>query len=145
MPQKKTKNQLTKKTKKKSEQKNLNQISQISASYSGPIPPPEILNKYNEFLPGAADRIISMAERQSAHRQEIEKIVIKSSTRDSMLGLIFGLTIGLAGLAGSAYCITSGYQVGGSIIGVVDLVSLVGVFVYGAKQQRTKRENKKDG
>ena len=37
--------------------------------FSGPLPHPEDLAKYEQVLPGAADRIISMAEQQAAHRQ----------------------------------------------------------------------------
>jgi uncharacterized membrane protein len=31
--------------------------------HRGPIPDPETLKKYNEVLPGAADRIFAMAEK----------------------------------------------------------------------------------
>ena len=36
----------------------------IESEFSGPIPPPNIMRGYEEILPGAADRILSMAERQ---------------------------------------------------------------------------------
>jgi uncharacterized membrane protein len=40
-------------------------ILRIAATrFSGPLPPPEALAKYNDILPGAADRIITMAEHQ---------------------------------------------------------------------------------
>ena len=39
---------------------------------SGPLPPPEMLAQYEEILPGAAERILSMAERQAEHRQKLE-------------------------------------------------------------------------
>jgi uncharacterized membrane protein len=120
----------------------INSTLQVSAQYSGPIPPPEILNRYNELLPGAADRIIAMAEAQAKHRQTLEQIAIKSGARDSMLGLIFGLTIGLAGISGSVFCIINGYQAGGTILGTGSLASLVGVFVYGSRQRREERERK---
>ena len=46
------------------------QITQIQhASFSGPIPPPNILAGYNAIEPGLADRIMKMAEHQS----EIDK------------------------------------------------------------------------
>ena len=35
-----------------------------SEMYSGPIPPPEALARYEEIQPGAADRILKMAEKQ---------------------------------------------------------------------------------
>ena len=63
--------------------------------HSGPLPAPQILLQYNQIIPGAADRIIVMAEQQASHRQKLEQIVVKSGARDSLLGLIFGLIIGL--------------------------------------------------
>lgn len=42
-----------------------------SASFSGPIPPPAILHQYDAVIPGAAERILKMAEEQSKHRQEL--------------------------------------------------------------------------
>jgi len=39
-----------------------------AASFSGPLPPPPMFREYEDVLPGAGDRILSMAERQAAHR-----------------------------------------------------------------------------
>ena len=39
---------------------------------SGPIPSPQILQQYNNIVPGAAERIIRMAEKQSDHRMALE-------------------------------------------------------------------------
>ena len=47
-------------------------IKHESSSFSGPLPPPVMLREYNEVQPGMADRIVAMAEKQSAHRLEIE-------------------------------------------------------------------------
>jgi uncharacterized membrane protein len=35
----------------------------VAASFQGPLPPPSILRGYDEITPGAAERIIAMAER----------------------------------------------------------------------------------
>ena len=43
-----------------------------SEMYSGPIPPPEALARYEEIQPGAADRILKMAEKQQEHRMALE-------------------------------------------------------------------------
>ncbi|HQH25465.1 MAG TPA: DUF2335 domain-containing protein [Bacteroidales bacterium] len=37
-------------------------------AYSGPVPAPEALEKYNQVIPDGADRIMKMAENQSNHR-----------------------------------------------------------------------------
>lgn len=36
----------------------------IKETFSGPLPTPEDFGKYNQILPGAADRILKMAEKQ---------------------------------------------------------------------------------
>lgn len=40
--------------------------------HQGPLPPQEEFAGYERTLTGAADRILTMAERQSEHRQQIE-------------------------------------------------------------------------
>jgi uncharacterized membrane protein len=111
-------------------------------SHSGPLPPPAILDQYDQVAPGTAERIISMAENQMLHRQEIEKQVISSEIEDSKRGLHYGLLIGLVAVIGGTTCIALGKQVGGSIIGGTGLTGLVGVFVYGSRQRRKEREIK---
>ena len=44
----------------------------ITEGYSGPIPPPNALRLYEDILEGSANRIITMAENQSSHRQRME-------------------------------------------------------------------------
>ncbi len=70
-------------------------VEQMSASFSGPLPPPNILSGYEKVLPGSADRIIKMAETQIAHRQGLEKEVIKSNIKNEKVGmwLAFSLTV----------------------------------------------------
>src|SRR5258708_6290391 len=49
--------------------------------YSGPLPPPEMLVGYNDAFPGCAERIVAMAERQSQHRQDMEKTDLHGPNR----------------------------------------------------------------
>ena len=51
-------------------------MEMAKAEFSGPIPPPSIIEGYERVLPGSADRIISMAEKQSEHRQKMEDKMI---------------------------------------------------------------------
>ena len=45
------------------------QIHSTTMSYQGPLPPPEDLEQYNQTLPGAAERILSMAEKEQQIRE----------------------------------------------------------------------------
>lgn len=101
-----------------------------------------MLREYDSILPGAADRIITMAEAQSRHRQQLESNVIMSDIANARTGLHYGLIIGLVSIIGGCVCIALGQQIGGSIIGGTGLTSLVGVFVYGTRERRKEREKR---
>src|SRR3989338_6291096 len=117
-------------------------VTEVSQSFSGPLPPPEILRKFDEVVPGAAERIIKMAEDQSIHRKELEKKVIDSDIARSKWGQILGFVIAIAGLAVSAIVVVYGSAIAGGIIGVGTLASLVGVFMYGSKTRSEERKVK---
>ncbi len=107
-------------------------------SYAGPLPLATELDAYERTCPGAADRIIAMAENQSKHRQDIEKITVKTNARNSTIGVIIGGLIGISAIFGGVYIITSGYQISGYATMLTPLAGLVGVFIYG------KRSNKEE-
>ncbi len=109
--------------------------------YQGPIPTPDVLKKYNVLLPGAADRILSMAEKEADHRHkmeeralEIESEDLKARARDSRWGQIFGFFIGIFTVVAGAYTATQGYQWPGGLIGTSGVLGLVSVFVIGRKR-----------
>ncbi|HEY4526937.1 MAG TPA: DUF2335 domain-containing protein [Candidatus Paceibacterota bacterium] len=114
-----------------------------STSYSGPLPHPETLRMFDQVVPGAAERIIKMAEDQSNHRKELEKKVIESDIARSRLGQILGFAIAIVGLVVSAIVSIYGNAIAGGIIGVGTLASLVGVFMYGATTRSREREDKR--
>lgn len=108
---------------------------------AGPLPPPAVLKQYDDIVPGAADRILTMAESQSRHRRDLETKVINADTRNARLGLIFGFLIGMTGVVGGIVVILGGQgQILGGFISVGALAALVGVFVYGSTQRRKERE-----
>lgn len=92
---------------------------QISSTFEGPIPPPALLREYNQILPGAAERIIAMAENEGRHRQALEnkavdanieaqkeqlsinKQQVTSTFRSDTLGQTFGFLISAGCIVGS--------------------------------------------
>lgn len=76
---------------KNSPKKSVNASLQIrkESSYSGPIPDPESLAKYEQISPGFAERIMTMAEEESHHRRRNENRLVKSSVTMAILGIIF--------------------------------------------------------
>lgn len=114
----------------------------IHASFSGPIPPPALLQKYDSIVPGAAERILKMAELQSSHRRELEKTVITSGIALSKWGQVLGFIIAIFGLCVAAFVAVYGNAFAGGAIGVGTLASLVGVFMYGSKTRSKERREK---
>ncbi len=108
---------------------------------SGPLPPPDILKGYEDIIPGAATRILKMAERQSEHRMNLEKTIVDSDSKMGLLGLTAAFLLSAMIIVGSVYVIANGYAWAGvSMIGI-NVASLAGVFVYGSKTRRTSEGN----
>ncbi len=116
--------------------------TEFSAQFAGPLPPPDMLAAYDRVVPGAAERILKMAEEQSRHRQAIEEKVISASIQKSKTGLWFGFIIGLGGLATSCTIALAGQPGWGSFMGLGSLAVLSSVFVYGSQQQKKERREK---
>jgi uncharacterized membrane protein len=118
--------------------------SQITTAemYVGPIPPASEMQKYEEICPGLSNRIMAMAESQSSHRQQIELIVIKTSSRNSTLGVVFAFIIAIAFLLVGGFCIYLDKTLIGSLFGGVGLSAVVGAFIYGTRSNRAERQEK---
>lgn len=106
------------------------------AVFSGPLPPPELLERYNQVLPGAAERIIAMAEKQSSHRQNIEKEVISGNVFSQKMGLILGFALAMTAIAGGIWLASKGMATEGLAMILSALAAPAGVFVYAKHQQR---------
>ncbi|MFN6943506.1 MAG: DUF2335 domain-containing protein [Cytophagaceae bacterium] len=110
--------------------------------HSGPLPPPEVLEKYSAIIPNGAERIMQMAENQNSHRIAIEKSAIKSQSNQSFLGQIFGFTIGIVALLAAWHLAINGHNAVAGIIGGTTVVGLVSVFIIGKTSQSKQLEKK---
>ena len=107
----------------------------ISAQeFSGPIPPPNILRGYEDICEGAANRIISMAEKQEKHRHEMERKGQKGIFISEYLGALFAFVVSLVAIASAIFCIIKGHSITGTIIGAFPLSSIVLYFIRGRKR-----------
>ena len=104
-------------------------IGQQLVQYSGPLPPAEELKAYEDAVPGAAERILAMAEKQSEHRQAAEMKIIETESRDSLLGIVFAFVLGVGCLiAGGAiaFLIPEGAgAIFGAMLGMSGMGSIV--------------------
>ena len=96
-----------------------------------PLPSPDAVQRYEQVLPGAADRIMKLLEGQAEHRMDMETALVEGALRTERLGQVFGLSIVIVVFAVSAWLINGGHGISGTVLGVTDLVALIAVFLRG--------------
>ena len=99
--------------------------------WSAPIPSPDSMRKYEEVLSGSVDRILAMAERESATRQSIdmEAVVndrkrVDAMRREIRRGQVLFTVISLAAFGVTAYCAYLGEAWVAGIFGCGTLASI---------------------
>ena len=112
--------------------------------FSGPLPHPEDLAKYEQVLPGAADRIIRMAEQQAAHRQNLEKAVIFANVTIQKWGLGSAFVLAMTAIGGGIWLTAKGMSGAGLTAIISALAALVGVFIYGKSGQKKELREKSE-
>lgn len=106
---------------------------QVKAEFSGPLPPPDALEKYEQVSPGAAERIIAMAEAEISHRHELEKSLVNNESKQTSNGQICAVTLGALAIIFGAIAGILGAQWTGSVIGGLVVVGLVSAFIRGRR------------
>jgi len=110
--------------------------------FSGPLPHPDLLKGYNGAFPGCAERVMAMAERQSAHRQQLERIVVEGNCNAQTRGQWFAFILAFVIICGGVYLLAKGKSVEGFAAIIFAVGSLIAVFIYGRTEQRKEREAK---
>ena len=106
--------------------------------YRGPLPPPEAFAQYEATLPGTAERILAMAERQAAHDQSVEKAAITGGSVKAYLGLVIGALLAFFFIACGTFLVYNDHDWAGATMIVSSLVGLVSVFVYATQTRRAE-------
>lgn len=112
-------------------------------SFSGPIPHPRIMAGYEQVLPGSANRILKMAERQQEHRFGLESSSINSQLKSNRMGQLFGFILScLVIIAGIVLFILSMPIMGVCLIAGMVFV-LATLFLGGKLNIKADLKNKK--
>ncbi|HEW97243.1 MAG: hypothetical protein DRR16_03435 [Candidatus Parabeggiatoa sp. nov. 3] len=98
---------------------------------TGPIPPPEILQGYEQILPGSAERILVMAEEDAKHEHALEKSALHLASEEIKRGQLYGLIIGILAFVTSIIALALGSEKAAITLGGTTVVGLVAVFVIG--------------
>jgi len=113
-------------------------VSITQETFVGPMPPPEVIERYNQTHPGAAGIIFGEYKAQGEHRRDLESRVVRSNIRNATLGQFMGFILLGGIIAGGVFLAHEGRDLAG--FGAIVTAVVGGVFLL-LKAQRTKREN----
>lgn len=102
-----------------------------------PLPPPDILSRYDEIVPGATDRLLRMVEDESSHRRKLENRQLDSEIAEAHRGQWMAFVITVFTIAIGAYTALQGAQIPGALIGTGGVIGLAAVFIYGRKRRQS--------
>ena len=101
----------------------------ISAHWSGPLPPPSELEKIDQIIPGGADRLLRMAEKEQARR-------IEDAKRGQYLG--WSLAAGAVVAAAVVSLCQGPWQVSVALVGI-PVLGAVHALIQGRREKSGKR------
>jgi uncharacterized membrane protein len=110
------------------------------SQYSGPIPPPESLEYYENILPGAADRILRMAEENARCFREANLTQLSTATvveqnrhQETRRGQNFAMATVLSMSALAGLSLLCGYPAVAGTICSITVIGVVAIFITGKK------------
>jgi uncharacterized membrane protein len=105
-------------------------VQHIQTLHQGPLPRPEDFEAYEQVLRGAADRILRMAEKQAAHRQDLESRALKGDLMKEMMGTILAYITFGGSMFGAVYLLLHDKPIQSLAALVVGLGSAFGPKIY---------------
>ena len=121
--------------------------SQISITqqdrFQGPIPPPELIERYDALVPGTAKRLIDLAVEESLHRRAIESNTNQANIaaqrkqgeiasyqtravfRSDMLGQAAGAIVSLGCIGGAVYLGLNNHEVAAAALCAIPLAAVI--------------------
>lgn len=116
----------------------------LHASFEGPLPPPELLARYNDAVSRGAERIMAMAESQIQHRQHLERAVIQGNVDAQRRGQHYAFILALVAIVGGMILIAFDKKTAGIVAIISALAALFGMFIFGRVAQSKERRQKRD-
>ena len=113
-----------------------------SIKYSGPLPPPVLLGQYDQVLPGCAERIVQLTEKQSSHRQELEALVIRANIRHRSVAMWLSFVVMLVFGYWGYSLILQGHSAVGLTQVILALLAPASTSIHNAISERKERLEK---
>lgn len=113
-------------------------------SHSGPLPPPAQLREYDAVLPGLAERIVRLTEREQEHRHQIVDLTVRRSARLRDRGQLLGMLALVLVLAFGGLLIWAGQPATAGAVAIALVIGVVSIFVIGRRADLKEVEATRD-
>lgn len=114
----------------------------VHKSHSGPLPPPEDFEHYEQTLPGLANRITALTEREQGHRHKMERWAMIMEFITHLFGQSGSLiALGLL-LAAVIYMAQIGQSMPSAVIGAIGVI-VVGYLQFSARRANRPQQDEK--
>jgi uncharacterized membrane protein len=97
-------------------------------SYSGPLPPSSEFAQYEKALPGAAERILALAEKEVEHRHKADNKVIEKTFRFNNIGQMLSFILSVLSLGAVCLCVVlsqPGASIAPALIAIPSILSVI--------------------
>lgn len=97
--------------------------------HQGPLPTPRYLVQYEQALPGAAERIVSMAEAEQKHRHKCENRLVGGEVTLKFIGQALAFVSLILMMVLIGYMTWLGHAKAAATLGAVMVTGVVGLFL----------------
>jgi uncharacterized membrane protein len=126
----------------KGEQQPQQVVSMQAQFTSSPVPPAELLEGYNSAIPNGAERLFTLVEAQSIHRQKIESKVVDGQSKRSDRGQVFAFILALCFGGVAVYFAAIGQSVLAGTVLTTTIGGMLTTFLLGQRNQHRNLDNK---
>lgn len=99
------------------------------SSFQGPIPPPEMLARYEEISPGTAKLLLDMAVKEQDHRIDWDKEILSISRETARRGQWLGFFMWIAGILTAGFLAFNGAMTVGGVVAAASFLGFVKPFL----------------
>lgn len=109
----------------------------VAQAFSGPLPPPTILNQYDEQT---RHTIVKMADRQSLHRQSLERALLNSNITNEHTGMWIAAVLTAFMLICGVYLLINDKNAVGFLLVFGPAIFHVGNYIYFRRQESQEKK-----
>lgn len=117
-------------------------VAQRTEIWSGPLPPPTVLQQYDDIHTGFAERLLRLTEEEAQHRRRVTVRAQRYEIFEATMGQLFGLLVALAAFGTAAWLGFLGHPTAAATVGGTTIAGLVGVFVAGRERPEPEAKSR---